>query len=148
MKQFFTSIVLDASFRVLVPFSIVFGMYVLVFGEYGPGGGFQAGALLAVGVLLSKLIQGKKARFNISGNTALILAGIGAFFYAAVGLTTVLFGGKYLEYERLPIPVHEIVELHSWGILGIEIGVTLCVMATIIGIFSVLTGEEGPFKDV
>ncbi|MGI6226335.1 MAG: MnhB domain-containing protein [Peptococcales bacterium] len=147
MKMGFTSIVLDTAFRVLVPFTLVYGLYVLIFGEYGPGGGFQAGALLAVGVLLSKMIQGKDALFNISGTKALILAGIGTFVYALVGFITVFMGGKFLEYERLPLPVEELVELHPWGILGIEIGVTLCVMATIITIFSTLTGEEGPFND-
>lgn len=145
MKRGFTSIVLDASFRVLVPFSFVYGLYVLIFGEYGPGGGFQAGALLAVGVLLSKMIQGKKATYNISGSKAVILAGIGTFIYASVGFVTLFMGGKFLEYDRLPLPVQNLVELHPWGILGIEIGVTLCVMATIITIFSALTGEEGPF---
>ncbi|KUO51271.1 MAG: hypothetical protein APF76_17475 [Desulfitibacter sp. BRH_c19] len=148
MKHPFSSIVLDTAFRVLVPFTIVYGVYVLVFGEYGPGGGFQAGALLAVGVLLSKMIQGKKAIFNIGGSKALILAGIGTFIYAAAGFTTMLFSGKFLEYESLPLMLHELAEFHVWGILWIEIGVTMCVMTTIIAIFSVLTGEEGPFNNV
>ncbi|NLT94346.1 MAG: hypothetical protein GXW85_02255 [Clostridia bacterium] len=148
MKPGFISFVLDTAFRVLVPFTLVYGVYVLIFGEYGPGGGFQAGTALSVGVILSKLIQGKeKAQFNIRGSMALILAGIGTFIYAAVGFTTMIFGGKFLEYEFLPIPVHELTELHVWGILGIEIGVTICVMTTFIAIFSALTGEEGPFKD-
>lgn len=146
MKKGFYNIILDASFRILVPFTLVYGFYVLIFGEYGPGGGFQAGALLAVGVLLSKIIQGKeKAKFNIKGSSALMLAGIGTFIYAFVGFATLIMGGKYLEYEALPFPVQTLVERHPWGILGIEIGVTLCVMATIITIFSALTGEEEPF---
>ena len=148
MKTGFNSIVLDTAFRVLVPFTIVYGVYVLVFGEYSPGGGFQAGALLAAGVLLSKLIQGDKAAFNIRGSKALIFAGIGTFIYTAVGLITMLFGGRFLEYEFLPLFLHEAAEFHVWGILAIEVGVTMCVMTTIIAIFSVLVGEEGPFEDV
>lgn len=147
MKKGFISMVLDTSFRVLVPFTLVYGLYVLIFGEYGPGGGFQAGTLLSVGVILSKLIQGsEKAQFNIRGTKALMLAGFGTFIYAAVGYITLLFGGKFLEYEFLPLAVYELTELHVWGILGIEIGVTLCVMTTFIAIFCALTGEEGPFK--
>ena len=38
MKDDFISIILDTAFRVLVPFTLIYGVYVLVFGEYGPGG--------------------------------------------------------------------------------------------------------------
>jgi len=118
----------------------------LVFGEYGPGGGFQAGTLPSAGVILSKLVQGNEdAKLNIRGGKALMLAGAGAFFYAMVGYVTLLFGGRFLEYEYLPLAVHALTELHLWGILGIEIGVTVCVAATFIAIFSILTGEGGIF---
>jgi len=97
---------------------------------------------LAVGVVLARLIQGENAIFNMKGNTAIILAGIGTFIYGAIGLTTIIFGGNFLEYEKLPINVHYTPELHALGMLGIEIGVTICVMATIIGIFDALTRGE------
>jgi len=142
MNHRFGSIILDTAFRALVPFILVYGIYVLVHGEFSPGGGFQAGALLAVSVVLTRLVQGKKeAIFNISGNTAVILAGIGTAIYAAVGYTTLLFGGNFLEYEKLPFGLHG-PELHALGILGIEIGVTIGVMATIIVIFDALTRGE------
>ena len=51
MKKPFGGIVLDTAFRLIVPFSLVYGVYVLIFGEAGPGGGFQAGALLSIGVV-------------------------------------------------------------------------------------------------
>ena len=66
MKKPFGGIVLDTAFRLIVPFSLVYGVYVLIFGEAGPGGGFQAGALLSIGVVLSRLIMGDQASFNIS----------------------------------------------------------------------------------
>ena len=54
MKKPFGGIVLDTAFRIIVPFTLIYGVYVLIFGEAGPGGGFQAGALLSIGVVLSK----------------------------------------------------------------------------------------------
>ena len=51
MKEPFGGLILNVAFRMLVPFTIVYGVYVLCLGEFSPGGGFQAGALLAVGVL-------------------------------------------------------------------------------------------------
>ena len=65
MKKPFGGIVLDTASRLIVPFSLVYGVYVLIFGEAGPGGGFQAGALLSIGVVLSRLIMGDQASFNI-----------------------------------------------------------------------------------
>lgn len=66
MKKPFGGIVLDTAFRIIVPFTLIYGVYVLIFGEAGPGGGFQAGALLSIGVVLSRLIMGDHASFNIS----------------------------------------------------------------------------------
>ena len=96
MRQGFGGIVLSTAFRLLVPFSIVYGVYILCFGEYSPGGGFQAGALLAVGVLLSRMILGEDAKFNIQGKTSVVLAGVGTFIYTLVGWVTIFGGGKFL----------------------------------------------------
>ena len=56
MKEPFGGLILNVAFRMLVPFTIVYGVYVLCLGEFTPGGGLQAGDLLAVGVLLARLI--------------------------------------------------------------------------------------------
>ena len=134
-------ILLNTAFRYMIPFTLIYGVYVLLHGEYSPGGAFQAGALLAVGVLLSRIIEGEQAIFNISGDTALILAGIGALIFGAIGVVSILAGGNMLQYEYLPVAL-EPKNLHTLGIVGVEIGVTLCVMATIIAIFDALTRRE------
>jgi len=141
MNERFGTIVLDTAFRFMVPFIILYGVYVLINGESSPGGGFQAGALFAIAVILSRLVHGEKAVFNISGNTALILAGIGTFVYGFVGVLTLMYGGNFLEYGVFPMDIL-ITEKHALGILGIETGVTICVMSTFITIFDALVGEE------
>ena len=141
LKKPFGGIVLNTAFRVIVPFTIVYGIYVLTHGEFSPGGGFQAGALLAMGVVLARLIQGEDTKFNISGTTAVMLAGLGAFIYAITGILPLFFGGNFLEYSCLPFPGHG-HELHATGILLIEIGVTLTVMMTIIDIMDILIKNE------
>ncbi len=142
MKRRFGGVVANTGFRILVPISLVFGVYALLHGEYSPGGGFQAGALLAIGIVLARLIMGSKAKFNISGSKALILAGIGTFIYAITGYSTIFGGGVFLEYSKLPIHLHELPEMHALGILLIEIGVTICVMATIIDIMDIIVERE------
>lgn len=142
MEQRFGTIVLDTATRYLIPFVLFFGFYVLIGGEAGnPGGGFQGGAILAISFLLSRLVYGENAIFNISGDEALVLAGLGTFIYAFVGIFTLFCGGNFLEYGSFPWLIPAVTK-HAWGIRGIEIGVTLCVMATIIAIFDALARKE------
>lgn len=142
MKDRFDSVILTTSVRCLTPFILVYGVYVLFHGEYSPGGGFQAGALFGIAVVLDRLVQARNATLFIQSSLAVVLAGIGTFVYVFVGIVTLLFKGNFLEYVTLPFAIHE-AERHALGILGIEIGVTICVMATIIIIFDALTrGKE------
>lgn len=139
MRDPFGGIVLNIAFRMIVPFTIVYGVYVLCLGEFSPGGGFQAGALLAVGVVLSRLICGADASFNISGKNAIVLAGVGTFLYAFTGWLTIFGGGRFLEYDFLPIRLEPAHEMHALAIFIIEIGVAICVMMTIINLLESIT---------
>ena len=145
MKEPFGGIVLNVAFRTLVPFTIVYGIYVLCLGEFSPGGGFQAGALLAVGVLLARLILGFGTKFNVLGPTAIVMAGLGTFLYAFTGWLT-LFGGAdyFLNYNFMPIKMEPAHEMHALGIFMIEIGVAICVMMTIINLLDAIVsrGDE------
>lgn len=141
MNRRFGSIVLDTAFRYLIPFILVYGVYVLIHGEDSPGGGFQAGALFGIAFVLTKLVQGDEAVMNIPGNSAVVIAGLGTLIYGGIALACILLGGNALEYSVLPFG-HHLPERHALGILGIEIGVTICVMTTIITIFDALTRRE------
>ena len=140
MKEPFGGILLHIAFRLLVPFSLVYAIYVLILGETSPGGGFQAGVVLAFGIVLARLILGEDTPvFNIRLKNSLALAGIGTFIYALAGWLTLFGGGKFLDYGFLPFAIEETHELHALGILIIEIGVTICVMMTILNIMDVVT---------
>ena len=140
MKEPFGGILLHIAFRLLVPFSLVYAIYVLILGETSPGGGFQAGVVLAFGIGLARLILGEDTPvFNIKLKNSLALAGIGTFIYALAGWLTLFGGGKFLDYGFLPFAIEETHELHALGILIIEIGVTVCVMMTILNIMDVVT---------
>ena len=76
------------------------------------------------------------------GDLALILAGMGTFIYALIGILTLLWGGNFLEYGVFPLMIPA-AEKHALGIDGIGVGVTLCVMATIIAILDALARREG-----
>ena len=44
MKEPFGGLILNVAFRMLVPFTLTYGVYILWLREFSPGGGFQAGA--------------------------------------------------------------------------------------------------------
>lgn len=129
------SILLEVGFRLLIPLIVVYAFYVLLHGEYSPGGGFQAGVLLGVAVILPRLL--KSGKRLLTGFQAIMLAGCGTFFYLLIGLIPMFFGGKFLQYGAMPF-FADPVENHPLGILLIEVGVTICVMATVVSIFDSL----------
>lgn len=141
MHHRFGSVILDTAFRYLIPFILVFAVYVLVWGEYSPGGGFQAGVLLAVAVILVRLVRGEESRWGISRNAAVALASAGTLIYAGMGLITSMLGGNVLDYGVLPVADHP-AEARALGILGIEIGVTTAIMGVFVLIFDLLAKGE------
>ena len=135
--------ILIATSRLLTPFIQLFALYVIFHGHYGPGGGFQGGAMLAASVLLLRLAVGveiSQRSFKRKWSTPLGSLGVLVFFIT--GLVTLVFGGTFLEYHRLPLPALSKAELHSHGILLIEIGVGIAVMSTLISIFDDILGES------
>jgi|Deesub1362A_J573_1020465.scaffolds.fasta_scaffold00415_7 multicomponent Na+:H+ antiporter subunit B len=138
MRKGFGSIILDVGFRHLTPFLILYAVYVLVHGHYGPGGGFQAGALLGLAVVLGRVVQGQDAELGIGLSGGLVLACTGALIFLAIGLASLLWGGNFLDYGVLPIASAP-AEARALGILGIEAGVTMGVMGVIIIMFDLLT---------
>ncbi|MGN0659938.1 MAG: hydrogen gas-evolving membrane-bound hydrogenase subunit E [Emergencia sp.] len=132
---------------VVVPAVLIYAVYVLFHGEVSLGGGFQAGALIAMAYILYAMIAGIRiTSIRVTQYFAVCTAAAGVFIYALTGILPMLCGGKYLEYSRLPFPVHETAELHSIGILLIEIGVTICVAATIITILEALLERKSLYE--
>ncbi len=135
----FDSLVLDRSYRLLVPILCIYALYVLLHGEVSLGGGFQAGAVLATAYFLDRVTAEVDVLLGIfHEGKALCLAGLGTFLYAFTGILCMVGGGNFLDYSALPFGATAVEELHSIGILMIEIGVTVCVMAVIINILELL----------
>jgi multicomponent Na+:H+ antiporter subunit B len=119
--------------RLLIPFIVLFGFYVQFHGEYGPGGGFQAGALIAAGVILYALLEGEAAALRAVPKSVLMGLVIGgACLYGGVGLLCILLGGNFLEYSVLS---SDPVSGQQLGILIIEAGVGMAVCGALLSIY-------------
>ncbi len=120
-------LVLRVIAKLLIPLILLFALYVQFHGDYGPGGGFQAGVIFASALILYGLIFGiENARSVISFNVLRIVSALGLLLYIGVGIAALVSGGNFLDYNVLASdPVHG----QHLGILVIEFGVGMTVAA-------------------
>ncbi len=125
--------------RVITPYIMLFGMYVIFHGHYSPGGGFQGGTMMAASILLIRVATDEKIhQLQFKRSMAIPLGALGVFIYYSIGLVPLMLGGRFLDYGQLPIPGMDTAHIRSLGILGIEIGVGLAVMAVLVAIYDYL----------
>lgn len=126
--------------KLLIPFILLFGLYVQFHGDYSPGGGFQAGVILAAGVILYALVFGlEPARRAVPMRALRQLVAVGVLLYGGVGVVTLLLGGAYLDYNALA-PDDPAAGQHL-GILLVELGVGITVTAAMIMLFLSFAGR-------
>ena len=125
--------ILRETSHLLIPAILLFALYVQFHGDYGPGGGFQAGVIFASAIILYALLHGtRRAEKVISLTVTKTFAAIGLLLYAGVGVVGMFLGGNFLDYNVL---ADDAVHGQHWGILIIELGVGITVAAVIISIF-------------
>ncbi len=120
--------------KILIPPILLFALYVQFHGDYGPGGGFQAGVIFAAAFVLYALIFGLDAANDVApphivrGFTA-----IGLLLYTGVGIWGLVLGAPFLDYGVL---AHDPIHGQHYGILLVEGGVGITVASTMITIFT------------
>lgn len=131
--------------KLLIPYILLFALYVQFHGDYGPGGGFQAGVILASALILYGLVFGLEAVMRVAPPWIMEkLMAIGLLVYAGTGVTTVLLGGNFLDYERLShslLPAYLPSGQHL-GIFAVELGVGTTVTAVMTLIFYTFAGRK------
>ena len=136
-------IILQTAVRMLVPIMQLFALYVIAHGHHSPGGGFQGGVIFGASFILLALaydLQTVLKRFK--ENTVLLLGVIGVLVYAGIGVVCLLLGRNFLAYAAWAklLGITE-VEAHSHGMLGVEIGVGITVMAIMFSLYSDLSSS-------
>ena len=126
-------IIVRISTRILVPFILLFALFVQFHGDFGPGGGFQAGVIFGAGCILYGLVFGVDALMGVAPMAVVrsIAAG-GVLLFALVGVAGLLAGGNYLDYGVLGATP---VAGQHLGIMLIELGVGMTVAAVVVSLF-------------
>lgn len=119
--------------KMFIPLILLFALYVQFHGDYGPGGGFQAGVIFASGIILYSLIFGLDTAMRVISPTVLrILGAAGLILYIGVGILCIINGGNFLDYNTL---ASRPVDGQHLGIFLIELGVGTTVFAIMVMMF-------------
>jgi len=131
--------VLRVTAKLLIPLIILFALYVQFHGDFGPGGGFQAGVIFAAAFILYALIFGiSTARRVITTSFTRVMLALGVLLYAGTGIAAMLMGGEFLDYS---VFMHKPLDGQHLGILLVEFGVGMTVAGAMISIFFTFAGH-------
>lgn len=132
-------LVLRVVAKMIIPFILLFALYVQFHGDFGPGGGFQAGVILAASVIFYALIFGlADAAKVVPERLVESLMALGVLLYAGVGVAGLLLGGNYLDYFVLD--ADPVTGQHR-GIFWVEVGVAVTVAGVMLKIFYMFAGR-------
>jgi len=134
-----SNIVLRTVAKLFIPLIMLFALYVQFHGDFGPGGGFQAGVIFAAAFILHALIYGVEETKKVATpSTVEIFVALGVLLYAGTGVVALLMGGTFLDYGVLE---HDPVHGQHLGILLVELGVGTTVASVMITVFYVFAGR-------
>ena len=133
-------IVLRVIAKLLIPPILLFALYVQFHGDFGPGGGFQAGVIFGAGIILYALIYGvENAQRVAPPGVVRVLVALGVLIFAGVGVVDLILGGNYLDYD---VMAADPVAGQHIGIIAVELGVGITVAAVMMTIFFAFAGRE------
>jgi multicomponent Na+:H+ antiporter subunit B len=133
-------VILRVGAKILIPFILIFALYVQFHGEYGPGGGFQAGVIFAAAFVLYALVYGLGNAIRVLPPKAAYVCGAaGISLYLGVGFLTMALGGEFLNYNVL---AHDPTHGQHYGIIAIEVGVLTTVFGAMVGLFYAFAGRR------
>ena len=130
--------ILRVTAKILFAPIIVFGLYVQFHGDYSPGGGFQAGVIIAAAFILHALIFGLEAgRRLVPGWVNLAMLAGGVIVYGGVGVAGMMLDGLFLDYNVLS---YDASKGQHYGIILVEFGVGLTVTGVMLALFHAFAG--------
>lgn len=133
-------LVLKVVVKLLIPLILLYGLYVQFHGDFGAGGGFQAGVIFATGFILYDMVFGAAhARAVMPPAMLPRLGALGVLIYGGVGVVSMLLGKPFLDYSVLS---HDPVHGQHLGVLLVELGVGITVFSIVLSIFFALSGRK------
>ena len=128
------STVIMTTVRLVTPFILTFGLFIMFHGADSPGGGFQGGVIAGAVVMMLAFAYGIDAtREWVDSRIVAALASIGVLTFAGIGLGSIALGGQFLEYTLYPIE-----KASKYGMELVEVAIGAIVASVIVGLFFVI----------
>ncbi|NOX32970.1 MAG: Na(+)/H(+) antiporter subunit B [Deltaproteobacteria bacterium] len=129
--------------RILIPFIQIYALYVVAHGDFSPGGGFQGGVIFGSSLILLAISYDLKTLVErIKEKVLGIFAAVGVLIYVGIATICMPMGGNFLNYGMLaPLLPGDPRHVRALGMLGVEIGVGLAVMAVMAIIYINIVSE-------
>lgn len=131
----------------LIPIVQLFGLYILFFGQYGPGGGFAGGVLLGASLIAGILIFGPESSVAVMAQRALHVDGLGLIIFAGFGGLCLIGGGQLLNYASFAIPGLDDPTRRHVGILVTQVGVAIDIAVAAMSVVYSLSSEDEESSD-
>ena len=132
--------------KLLVGAIILFALYVQFHGDYSPGGGFQAGVIMAVAFIIYGVVFSLREVQKVFPPWLVHkLVALGLLIYACTGIVGIVMGYPYLDYDALS-PHHPEHGQH-YGILIVELGVGITVTGVMVAIYYAFAGRTPRISD-
>ena len=145
----YPSVVVRVVSAVLVPFLLLFGVYIIAHGHYGPGGGFAGGVFLAVGAILPRMTLPSELAYRLFPTwLGPLVGGLGMLLFLLVAAAPLAVGGAFLDYGAIEVAGMEASRVRYLGILIVEVAVGFAVFGALLLIFDVITDADDAMRQL
>ncbi|NHN47392.1 cation:proton antiporter [Halostella sp. JP-L12] len=145
------STIIMTTVRVVAPFVLTLGLFIMFHGAGSAGGGFQGGVVVGTVILMLAFAFGIDAVREWLDPTAILgVIALGLFTFLGVGFGALALGGAFLEYHAFePLGIYHVV---GYAIELVELGIGAIVTGVIVGLFFVIAAgfdvEDGEEEDL
>ncbi|NCT88659.1 monovalent cation/H+ antiporter subunit A [Stenotrophomonas acidaminiphila] len=124
--------------QIMFPLTLTVSIFLFLRGHNAPGGGFIAGLVLAVPLLIQYVIQGTVSVESRFGFDYIRCIGVGLLVAVLSGMASMLFGVPFLTSGHLDLHLPLIGELPLASAMGFDTGVYLVVFGGVMLILSMM----------
>lgn len=136
------SFVLDVLIDLVVRTALVFSVFLLFSGHNAPGGGFIAGLVAGIALVLRFIAGGRDAVQGALRLPPRALLGGGLAIALLTGLAGWLWGGAFLESAKFEVDLPVLGVVKATSALPFDVGVFIVVLGVASAMLSSLGGED------
>jgi multicomponent Na+:H+ antiporter subunit A len=136
--------ILDVVLDVVVRTALVFSFFLLFSGHNAPGGGFIAGLVAGICLILRYIARGEEAMVALVRARPDQLIGFGLLLAVAAGAGGWIWGSGFLESEKFAIELPVLGVVKTTSALVFDIGVYSVVLGLAAALVAALGDDKEP----